>query len=245
MREAQVLIDVTVASAMLMFRVAPLPTFPPLVVRRAAEHHGLWRRRADAIAGDATARSSLVQSSFPEQTRQRHAKLLVYGEVAAEKPDLSVLAVVSVHGTVSVLFVVGRYLVHRAAVHVPPVVAANLDSLAAVPLRLLLVATTVWAATVLAVRRRRHRGLAGTQGPALQQPLSKALGLLHGSRRVGYRLRNIMGPGAALRHRGRRRGYTLHPHHRRIPRHVALIVTRRRSLGLLHLCDPIQRLTLP
>lgn len=37
MREAQILIDIAVTTAMLMLRVAPLPTFSPLVIRRCAK----------------------------------------------------------------------------------------------------------------------------------------------------------------------------------------------------------------
>lgn len=147
---------------MLVLRVAPLPTLPPFVVRRGAKQHGLGRRRADAIASDAAARPGLVQASLAEQTRQRDAQFLVHGEVTTQQSYFPALAVVLVHRTVSVLFIVGRYLVDRAAVHLP-VVATDLDPLTPVLLRLLLCTPPVRAAVVLLVRRLRQRGFTGAE----------------------------------------------------------------------------------
>lgn len=200
MRQAQILIDVTVASAVLMLRVAPLPTISPFVVRRGAKQHGLRRRRTDAVAGDAAAGPRLVKPTFTENPRQRHAQFLVYREISTEQPDFSVLTVIPVHRAVTVLFVIGRYLIHRAAVHRFPIVAAHLDPLTSVTLRfLLLVTPAVRTVTVLLVRRRRQR-FAGGEGPALKEPRAEPLSFLYGRRCVGQRLGNPVRARTALGH---------------------------------------------
>lgn len=115
MGQAQVLIDVTVATPMLMFSVTPLTSFPPLVVGRRAKKHRLRRGWAHAIACDITARSSFIQASLTEETRQRHAELFMNRKITTQQPDLSAFTFVPVHRSVLILFIAGRYLTYHPA----------------------------------------------------------------------------------------------------------------------------------
>lgn len=128
--QAEVLIDVTVAPAMLVLRVAPLMTFPPLVVGRRAKQHGFRRGRTDPIARDVAARSCLVESTLTEETGQGDAELLVDREVTIQQTNLSALALVSVYGRSTILFLVRLRLIDRTTVRLlSPLVVATLYGL--------------------------------------------------------------------------------------------------------------------
>lgn len=135
----------------------------------------------------------------------------MHGKVPTEQPDLSVLAVVSIHRPVPVLLVVGRYLIDRATVQFPLV--AHLDPLTRVPLRLLpgTASAAVRVAVGLLVRRLGQGRLASAEGPTLQKPRAETLGFLNSRRCLGQRLRKSVRACTALRHRRRGRGYTLNP----------------------------------
>lgn len=205
----QVLVDVPVAAAVLVLGVAPLLALPPFVVGRGAEQHRLRRGRTDPVASDAAAGSGLVEAALAEQARQGDAELLVHGEVATKQPDLPVLAVVPVHPAVPVLLVVGRNLVDQATIQIP-VAAADLDPLARVPLRLLLVAFAVRAAAVRLARGLRQGSFGGAEGPTLKQPGPEAFGLLHGDRRLrGLLMNSAVGTNTALGYGRGGRGHAL------------------------------------